>query len=71
RNAKTQSEVGYCYDFGKGTIEDREKALMWYMKSAENRNFLGYNNLGCFYRNVMVKNKRLAFEYWYLIKSAE
>ncbi len=34
-DAKAQYMVGRCYEIGKGTIQDKSKAIAWYTIAAE------------------------------------
>ncbi|WP_353572693.1 tetratricopeptide repeat protein [Candidatus Albibeggiatoa sp. nov. BB20] len=54
--------LGYCYDEGIGTKQDKEKALFWYKKAAQYGDLSAYMNIAVYY--VSVKDFKLA-EYWY------
>ena len=40
-DAKSQYELGKCYDLGRGAEQDPLKAVEWYRKSAEQGNAMG------------------------------
>ncbi len=37
-NAQAQCNLGYMYESGDGVIKDKEEAIKWYKKSAEQGN---------------------------------
>ncbi|RHZ57520.1 hypothetical protein Glove_386g34 [Diversispora epigaea] len=69
-NYDQQNNLGYCYENGIGTTKDEEKAFQWYLRSAEDENNNGQNNLGYYYNDIgTTKDEEKTF-HWY-IKSAE
>ncbi len=69
--ASAQSNLGYCYQVGKGVEKDYSKALHWYKKSADQGNKTAQFNIGTLYNNGngVPMSKKNAFT-WYK-KSAE
>jgi len=70
-NTVSQCEIGYCYEYGIGTIQSDKKAFDWYMKSAMGGNAKGQCSLAwCYQQGIGVdKDDVKSFE-WYL-KSAK
>ncbi|CAI2166327.1 1780_t:CDS:2 [Funneliformis geosporum] len=70
-NTASQYEIGYCYEYGIGTIQSDKKAFDWYMKSAMGDNPKGQCSLAwCYQQGIGVeKDDEKSFE-WYL-KSAK
>ena len=66
-----QYNLGYSFEFGQNDVQDYEKAVYWYMKSAEQGNAWAQNRLGDCYLNGngIAQNLKCAVE-WYT-KSAE
>lgn len=62
-----QNEMGKCYEYGHGVVEDKTKAFEWYMKAAEQNCAEAQYNIGRYYDNGInvAKDKYKAFE-WYL-----
>ncbi|RHZ78056.1 hypothetical protein Glove_168g163 [Diversispora epigaea] len=50
-NIGGQNGLGFCYEYGVGTIKDEEKAFQWYLKSAEGGLSYRQSNLGFCYAN--------------------
>merc|ERR1711865_196418 len=61
-----QYMLGICYQYGRGTDRDQNKAVEFYTKSADQGNILAMNNLGFCYNNGFGcdQNFTKAFE-WY------
>ena len=49
--APAQSNLGYCYDNGRGVEKDAEEATKWYRKAAEQGHPEAQLNLGYCYAN--------------------
>jgi len=49
--APAQSNLGYCYDNGRGVEKDYAEAVKWYRKAAEQGHAEAQVNLGCCYAN--------------------
>ena len=49
-HAEAQSDLGLCYDLGKGVTKDGLKAVEWYHKASEQGNALAQFRLGTCYR---------------------
>lgn len=66
-----QFEVGKNYYWGTNTVQDYEKAVVWYRKAAEAGNARAQNNLGnCYYEGEGVKKDFEEAVKWYK-KAAE
>ena len=48
-DAKSQYELGKCYEFGKGVEKDPAKAVEWYRKAAEKGDATGQLAIGLCY----------------------
>ena len=48
-DAKSQYELGKCYEFGKGVEKDQAKAVEWYQKAAEKGDATGQLAIGLCY----------------------
>ena len=61
-----QYNIGYSYEFGTNGLQDYEKAVYWYRKSAEQGNAWSQNRLGDCYRDGkgVNPNLKIAVE-WY------
>ena len=65
--------VGYCYSCGIGVVKDRNRAMDWYLKSANSGNDEAMNSLGLLYGDLAdeeqsyTKRKELQKKeiYWY------
>jgi len=70
-DAKAAWLMGFCYETGKGTIQDYKEAFKWFQKSAEEGSSLGQRSLGKMYieGNGIAKNYKKGIK-WYK-KSAE
>ena len=66
-----QCELGYCYFYGRGVVEDKEEAVKWFRKVAEQGNADAQVNLGQCYRNGwgVAEDKEEAIKWYH--KSAE
>jgi TPR repeat protein len=49
-NAKAQTQLGFLYELGWGTVRDAEKAIEWYSKAAEQGQVHAQHNLGLLYK---------------------
>jgi hypothetical protein len=47
----SQLNVGYFYDCGIGTKQNKKSALRWYMKAHKRGNSSATNNIGTIYRD--------------------
>jgi hypothetical protein len=64
--APAQSNLGYCYDNGRGVEQDAEEAVKWYLKAAEQGHAEAQLNLGCCYANGQgVEQDRVEAYAWF------
>ena len=69
--AVAQFNLGVMYEKGQGTLQDDEKAIFWYTKSADQANANAQFNLGnMYYEGLGVPQDYKAAIHWYR-KSAE
>ena len=66
-----QYNLGVCYYTGTGIKEDKEEAVRWYRRAAENGNAMAQYNLGnCYYTGTGIKEDKEEAVRWYR-KAAE
>jgi len=70
-NAEAQSNLGFCYQKGKGVTESIIEAVRWYRKSAEQGYAKGQYNLGCCYAFGLGVEKDQAQSVKWFRKAAE
>ena len=68
---EAQYNLGVCYYTGTGIKEDKEEAVRWYRRAAENGNAMAQYNLGnCYYTGTGIKEDKEEAVRWYR-KAAE
>lgn len=68
-HAEAQFNLGYCYDLGKGLVQDGTKGLKWYRKAAEQEFTIAQYKLGIRYSLGFTKRKTECIKW--LHKAAE
>jgi hypothetical protein len=64
--APAQSNLGCCYDNGRGVTKDAVEAVKWYRKAAEQGHPEAQLNLGCCYANGQGVGKDIVEAYaWF------
>ena len=71
-NIEAQCQLGNCYYFGNGILEDKEKAYEYYRLSAENGNDIAQCMLGrgYLYGDIGTIDYKMAFD-WYMAAAAQ
>ncbi|KAG0044604.1 hypothetical protein BGZ90_008729 [Linnemannia elongata] len=46
---QAQTNLGFLYEHGQGTVQSYPKAIEWYLKAAEQGTVAAQMNLGCLY----------------------
>jgi TPR repeat protein len=70
-DAAAQSNLGLCYQFGRGVATDLAEAARWYRKAAEQGDATAQNNLGYCYESGLGVTKDLAKAARWFRKAAE
>jgi hypothetical protein len=66
-----QSDLGWCYKFGKGTIIDYEKAAYWSEKAAIKEDRRAQYDLADLYFNGDGVERNIELQYYWMFKSAK
>jgi TPR repeat protein len=67
--AQSQCDLGVCYDFGRGVLQNTVEAVKWFRKAAEQGHLDAQFNLGCAYEQGIgvPKDEVEAYAYYNLV----